>query len=134
MILLVEEAILATDLAIYFKNRGETFSLITNGSLSWSNQDHKKLIRGLLMTACDLGAITKPWDIQQKIATLVSDEFFYQGDLEKQELQMSPIPMMDRDYKVTSHIIILSVKSDNILSFRTALHIQYRYSYCNPFW
>ena len=121
MILLVEEAILATDLAIYFKNRGETFSLITNGSLSWSNQDHKKLIRGLLMTACDLGAITKPWDIQQKIATLVSDEFFYQGDLEKQELQMSPIPMMDRDYKVTTHIIILSVKSDNILSFRTAL-------------
>ena len=100
MILLVEEAILATDLAIYFKNRGETFSLITNGSLSWSNPDHKKLIRGLLMTACDLGAITKPWDIQQKIATLVSDEFFYQGDLEKQELQMSPIPMMDRDYKV----------------------------------
>jgi len=99
VILLVEEAILATDLAIYFKNRGETFSLITNGSLSWSNQDHKKLIRGLLMTACDLGAITKPWDIQQKIATLVSDEFFYQGDLEKQELQMSPIPMMDRDYK-----------------------------------
>ena len=102
MILLVEEAILATDLAIYFKNRGETFSLITDGSLSWSNQDHKKLIRGLLMTACDLGAITKPWEIQQKIATLVSDEFFYQGDLEKQELQMSPIPMMDRDYKVES--------------------------------
>ena len=136
MILLVEEAILATDLAIYFKNRGETFSLITNGSLSWSNQDHKKLIRGLLMTACDLGAITKPWDIQQKIATLVSDEFFYQGDLEKQELQMSPIPMMDRDYKVTTHIIILSVKSDNILSFRTTLQIQYRYSSCNqrPFW
>ena len=56
--------------------------------------------RGLLMTACDLGAITKPWDIQQKIATLVSDEFFYQGDLEKQELHLSPIPMMDRDYKV----------------------------------
>ena len=52
------------------------------------------------MTACDLGAITKPWDIQQKIATLVSDEFFYQGDLEKQELHLSPIPMMDRDYKV----------------------------------
>ena len=110
MILLVEEAILATDLAIYFKNREETFSLITNNSLSWSNQDHKKLIRGLLMTACDLGAITKPWEIQQKIATLVSDEFFYQGDLEKQELQLSPIPMMDRDYKVET-------SSDYFLTF-----------------
>ena len=51
------------------------------------------------MTACDLGAITKPWEIQKKIARLVSDEFFYQGDLEKNELNISPIPMMDRAYK-----------------------------------
>jgi len=51
------------------------------------------------MTACDLGAITKPWEIQKKIARLVSDEFFYQGDLEKTELNISPIPMMDRAYK-----------------------------------
>ena len=45
------------------------------------------------------GAITKPWETQQKIATLVSDEFFYQGDLEKEELHIDPIPMMDREYK-----------------------------------
>ena len=45
------------------------------------------------------GAITKPWETQQKIATLVSDEFFYQGDLEKEELNLDPIPMMDREYK-----------------------------------
>ena len=51
------------------------------------------------MTACDLGAITKPWEIQKKIARLVSDEFFYQGDLEKNELNINPIPMMDRAYK-----------------------------------
>ena len=96
--------------------------------MSWTNADHKKLVRGLLMTACDLGkmiyglyisdsidictsikrhfynnlssgAITKPWETQQKIATLVSDEFFYQGDLEKEELHIDPIPMMDREYK-----------------------------------
>ena len=45
----------------------------------WCSADHKKLIRGVLMTACDLGAITKPWEIQQKIATLIADEFFYQA-------------------------------------------------------
>jgi len=99
VILLIEESILATDLAIYFKNRASTFSLLASGSVSWTNTDHKKLIRGLLMTACDLGAITKPWETQQKIATLVSDEFFYQGDLEKEELHMDPIPMMDRECK-----------------------------------
>jgi len=30
------------------------------------------------MTACDLGAITKPWQIQKQVARLVADEFFYQ--------------------------------------------------------
>ena len=79
VILVIEEAILATDLAIYFKRRADTFTLLESG-LDWSDREHKSLIRGLLMTACDLGAITKPWDIQQKIARLVSDEFFYQGE------------------------------------------------------
>ena len=79
VILVIEEAILATDLAIYFKRRGDTFKLVETGGLDWSDRSHRSLIRGHLMTACDLGAITKPWDIQQKIARLVSDEFFYQG-------------------------------------------------------
>ena len=52
------------------------------------------------MTACDLGAITKPWPTQEKIAGLVSSEFFYQGDLEKKELNMEPIPMMDRSQEM----------------------------------
>lgn len=37
------------------------------------------------MTACDLGAICKPWEIQQLVADLVAQEFFEQGDLEQQK-------------------------------------------------
>jgi len=48
------------------------------------------------MTACDLGAITKPWDIQQKVAQKIADEFFYQGDLERDELHLLPSAQMDR--------------------------------------
>ena len=33
---------------------------------------------GLLMTACDLGAITKPWEIQKKVAKKIEDEFYFQ--------------------------------------------------------
>ena len=51
------------------------------------------------MTACDLGAITKPWPIQKRVALLVADEFFYQGDLEKDQLQVEPIDMMNREKK-----------------------------------
>ena len=49
-----------------------------------------------MMTACDLGGVTKPWSIQQNIAKIVYSEFFDQGDLERTELQIDPIPMMDR--------------------------------------
>ena len=59
----------------------------------------RSLARGLLMTACDLGAITKPWPTQKRVALLVADEFFYQGDLEKSQLKVDPIDMMNREKK-----------------------------------
>ena len=48
-------------------------------------------IRGMLMTACDVAAITKPWTIQQRVAELVASEFFEQGDLERTNLHLEPI-------------------------------------------
>eukprot|EP00096_Caligus_rogercresseyi_P012509 TRINITY_DN5262_c0_g1_i1.p1 TRINITY_DN5262_c0_g1~~TRINITY_DN5262_c0_g1_i1.p1 ORF type:complete len:922 (+),score=274.40 TRINITY_DN5262_c0_g1_i1:425-3190(+) len=94
----LEDAILATDLALYFSRRKETLGLIESGSLDvTSNEHHRFLFRGLLMTACDLGAITKPWESQKKVAKLVSAEFLYQGDLEKDELHLEPIDMMNRE-------------------------------------
>jgi 3'5'-cyclic nucleotide phosphodiesterase len=44
----------------------------------FQDEHDRSLFRGLMMTACDLGAITKPWPIQKKIALLVSTEFFHQ--------------------------------------------------------
>lgn len=51
------------------------------------------------MTACDVSAIAKPWEIQHKMAKLVADEFFDQGDLEKLQLNTQPVAMMDRERK-----------------------------------
>lgn len=47
--------------------------------------------RGMLMTACDVAAITKPWEIQKRVATMVASEFFEQGDRERDELQSEPM-------------------------------------------
>jgi hypothetical protein len=44
-----------------------------------------------------LGAITKPWPIQKKVAKLVAHEFFEQGDIERKELKLEPIDMMNRE-------------------------------------
>ncbi|KAJ8780427.1 hypothetical protein J1605_011691 [Eschrichtius robustus] len=70
---IIKQAILATDLALY--------------------------IKAMLMTACDLSAITKPWPIQQRIAELVATEFFDQGDRERKELNIEPADLMNREKK-----------------------------------
>uniref|UniRef100_A0A8C7P742 Phosphodiesterase n=1 Tax=Oncorhynchus mykiss TaxID=8022 RepID=A0A8C7P742_ONCMY len=94
---MIERAILATDLALYMKRRGEFFELTKNSQFVWDDDYHKDLLRSMLMTACDISAITKPWPIQKRIAELVATEFFEQGDKERQELNIEPIDLMNRE-------------------------------------
>ena len=144
VITVVKDCILATDLDVYLKRRTNTFQLIKSDKVDWSQVEHKSQMQGekivltffanfvqsphplgLLMTACDLGAITKPWEIQKKVAKKIEDEFYFQvcqpssrflfelgpnlsdcslysyllchqGDLERTELNDSPNAMMDR--------------------------------------
>ncbi|KAG5672291.1 hypothetical protein PVAND_002428 [Polypedilum vanderplanki] len=95
----VEKAILSTDLAMYFKKRDKFLDLIDNGEFDWQSDEKKELLCGMMMTACDVSAIAKPWEVQHRIAKLVADEFFDQGDLEKLQLNTQPIAMMDRERK-----------------------------------
>uniref|UniRef100_A0A3Q1H5B7 Phosphodiesterase n=1 Tax=Anabas testudineus TaxID=64144 RepID=A0A3Q1H5B7_ANATE len=94
---MIERAILATDLALYMKRRGEFFELTKNNQFVWEDEQHKDLLRSMLMTACDISAITKPWPVQKRIAELVATEFFEQGDKERQELNIEPIDLMNRE-------------------------------------
>lgn len=96
---LVEAAILSTDLAMYFKKKNKFLELIDDGEFDWQSDDKKELLSGMMMTACDVSAISKPWEVQHKVAKLVADEFFDQGDLEKLQLKQQPVAMMDRERK-----------------------------------
>ena len=44
-----------------------------------------------MMTACDVAAITKPWEIQKRVAVMVAHEFFEQGDRERETLHAEPM-------------------------------------------
>ncbi|XP_076829166.1 cGMP-specific 3',5'-cyclic phosphodiesterase isoform X2 [Brachyhypopomus gauderio] len=94
---MIEKAILATDLALYMNKRTEFFELAKNSQFLWENDQHKDLLRSMLMTACDISAITKPWPVQKRVAELVATEFFEQGDKERQELNIEPIDLMNRE-------------------------------------
>ncbi|XP_069482484.1 rod cGMP-specific 3',5'-cyclic phosphodiesterase subunit beta isoform X2 [Ambystoma mexicanum] len=104
---LMDIAIIATDLALYFKKR-TMFQKIVDESKTYEDQlkwneymsletTRKEIVMAMMMTACDLSAITKPWEVQSKVALLVAAEFWEQGDLERTVLQQQPIPMMDRN-------------------------------------
>ncbi|XP_054609668.1 cGMP-specific 3',5'-cyclic phosphodiesterase isoform X2 [Dunckerocampus dactyliophorus] len=94
---MIEMAILSTDLALYIKRREEFFELTKNKQFVWEDEHHRDLLRSMLMTACDISAITKPWPVQKKIAELVATEFYEQGDKERQELNMEPSDLMNRE-------------------------------------
>lgn len=54
-------------------------------------EEPRSLLRAMSMTVCDLAAITKPWEIEKRVAELVSSEFFEQGDMERHGLNITPI-------------------------------------------
>ncbi|KAG7200832.1 hypothetical protein KM043_003202 [Ampulex compressa] len=93
----VESAILSTDLAVYFKKKNRFMELIDEGEFDWQSEEKKELLCGMMMTACDVSAIAKPWEVQHRVAKLVADEFFDQGDLERLQLNQQPVAMMDRE-------------------------------------
>nr|XP_046916300.1 dual 3',5'-cyclic-AMP and -GMP phosphodiesterase 11-like [Dermatophagoides farinae] len=103
VVYVLEEAILATDLAVYFRKRDKFFQLVeqmkTTGQRDWSDENNRSLLRSMLMTCCDIAAITKPWQTQKVVAELVASEFYQQGDIEKEQLNIEPIDMMNREKK-----------------------------------
>ncbi|XP_016148177.1 dual 3',5'-cyclic-AMP and -GMP phosphodiesterase 11A-like [Sinocyclocheilus grahami] len=80
-------------------NRNSFFELVNKGEYNWNVKEHRDMCRSMLMTACDLGAVTKPWEISRKVAELVTSEFFEQGDRERSELKLTPSAIFDRNRK-----------------------------------
>ncbi|KAJ8934359.1 hypothetical protein NQ314_013400 [Rhamnusium bicolor] len=92
----MKEAILATDLAAYFKFRGKLIQLVKENLLDWSNSRHRTLCKAIMMTSCDLSGSCKPFLIAKNICDNVYKEFYNQGDLEKQ-MGLVPLSLMDRE-------------------------------------
>lgn len=91
----IRHSILATDLALFFGNKDKLKKLTASSEFQWSNPEHRKLCHAIVMTACDLCAVCKPFEIQAKVAEDIFEEFYEQGDEEKAHGR-NPIPMMDR--------------------------------------
>ncbi|XP_050714552.1 probable 3',5'-cyclic phosphodiesterase pde-5 isoform X3 [Eriocheir sinensis] len=91
----IKHCILATDLALFFPNKARLTQLVEDNLFDWDNYDHRMLIEAIAMTACDLCASAKPWEMQAETVKVIFEEFYEQGDAEK-AAGKNPIPMMDR--------------------------------------
>ncbi|KAI8925946.1 hypothetical protein BC831DRAFT_400568 [Entophlyctis helioformis] len=94
---IIEQSILATDLGMFFANRGKVNEILKNKSFNVAQTEHKDLLRGAIMTCCDLGAMYKPWKSSRSTADSVYEEFFQQGDEEKRLGMRLSAELMDRD-------------------------------------
>ncbi|XP_064628518.1 cAMP and cAMP-inhibited cGMP 3',5'-cyclic phosphodiesterase 10A-like isoform X2 [Lineus longissimus] len=94
----IRTAIIATDLALYFGNQKKIEKLISNKEFDVEVNEHRNLLKAIMMTGCDLCAVSKPWPVQQAIVRLIYAEFYDQGDKEKM-MGMKPLPLMDRNQK-----------------------------------
>ncbi|KAM6994275.1 dual 3',5'-cyclic-AMP and -GMP phosphodiesterase 11A [Tautogolabrus adspersus] len=99
MMQLLKQAILSTDLTLHFERRTKFFECVLSGEFVWTDEGHREVLRSMLMTACDLGAVTRPWKISKQVAELVTSEFFEQGDRERSELKLTPAAIFDRNRK-----------------------------------
>ncbi|KAJ3038759.1 hypothetical protein HDV00_000333 [Rhizophlyctis rosea] len=108
-----ENAILATDLAVYFANKGKIAKIVEGGGVDRENGEHRDLVlltlllgsgvhqlRGLVMTCSDLSAMTKPFHCAKRTADHVYEEFFIQGEEERRLNLPYSAELMDRSKSV----------------------------------
>lgn len=90
-----QHCILATDLALFFPNKAKLHVLVEEEKFSWSILEHRMMVNAMAMTAADLSASAKPWEVQTETVKGIFEEFYDQGDAER-EAGRVPMAMMDR--------------------------------------
>jgi len=92
----IKDCILATDLALFFGNKAKLKEWQENTEFDWHNTEHRHAVMYHSMTAADLCSMYKPWSVCTQLVHVIMEEFWQQGDEEKQQGN-TPIAMMDRD-------------------------------------
>lgn len=65
-------------------------------SINWTNENHRYLVRSLIMTSADMCGNAKPYRQSERIAKMLAREFYAQGDRER-EMGQRPLPLMNRE-------------------------------------
>nr|CAG8637871.1 4580_t:CDS:2 [Entrophospora candida] len=115
---LIEKIILATDMMNHYELLESLHNIINLSSSSTSStnicsssspssdesyKDQRDIFLKVLLHAADLSNAVRPWDISKRWSDSIVEEFFKQGDLEKQK-NLPVSPDMDREQAHQSQI------------------------------
>lgn len=42
--------------------------MVENAAFDWKEDEHRTMMRDIMMTVCDIGSITKAWEVQRKVS------------------------------------------------------------------
>ncbi|KAG5483106.1 hypothetical protein LSCM4_07323 [Leishmania orientalis] len=88
------DCVLATDMARH-GDLVKVFEEMVKGEYNIKNQESRRLVMETLMKAGDVSNVTKPFNMSRMWAMAVTEEFYRQGDMEK-EKGVEVLPMFDR--------------------------------------
>jgi len=86
------------ELSLLYQMNSESFDALEPGPVVSDTQGHMQLVVNFLLHCADLGNPMKPWPLCQRIAYLLLEEFFAQGDKEKEK--GIPVQMLNDREKV----------------------------------
>lgn len=76
--------ILATDMSKHDVEVA-SFCAVLNEGYNVSKQEHRQCAMNVLMKAADISNVSKPFEISKQWAIAITEEFYHQGDLEKEK-------------------------------------------------
>ncbi|OHS97900.1 3'5'-cyclic nucleotide phosphodiesterase family protein [Tritrichomonas foetus] len=96
---MVIKLILSTDMALHFNLVKSTSELLDNNELDLQKEEHRQIAMDLLLKVADISNVSRPFDIADKWCNILSEEFFRQGDMEKENGIELSSPLNDREHQ-----------------------------------
>eukprot|EP01064_Diplonema_japonicum_P034318 TRINITY_DN7076_c0_g3_i2.p1 TRINITY_DN7076_c0_g3~~TRINITY_DN7076_c0_g3_i2.p1 ORF type:complete len:528 (+),score=83.49 TRINITY_DN7076_c0_g3_i2:1251-2834(+) len=125
---LVIDSILATDMAKH-KELIEIGTALFEKGVDTTDPEHARTMLQLCLKGADISNITKPFEISRRWAIAVTEEFFQQGDKER-EMGQDVNPMYDRESNkalADGQVSFITFVGKPYFEFLQSFHPQFQY-------
>lgn len=96
---LIINLILATDMAHHFKLLKNANDIMDQGPINLSNSSHRLMALTMIIKIADISNVSRPFDIADKWCDVLCEEFWRQGDMERENGWEISSPLNDRSVR-----------------------------------